>query len=80
MRLQTATDIGLLERRIVDVLIVADEHHLPAIEALPLFRETIGPVCTPGIARRIHTPADVPRTPLLHTVRGVGYRLVDPGA
>lgn len=67
VRLQTATDIGLLERRIVDVLIVADEHHLPAIEALPLFRETIGPVCTPGIARRIHTPADVPRTPLLHT-------------
>lgn len=67
VRLQTATDIGLLERRIVDVLIVADEHHLPAIEALPLFRETIGPVCTPGIARRINTPADVPRTPLLHT-------------
>lgn len=67
VRLQTATDIALLERRVIDVLIVADEHRSPGIQALPLFRETVGPVCTPGLARRIHAPADVLGAPLLHT-------------
>ncbi|MFY3859074.1 transcriptional regulator [Achromobacter xylosoxidans] len=67
VRLQTATDIGLLERRVVDVLIVADAHQSPAIQALPLFREAIGPVCTPDLARRIRQPADVAGAPLLNT-------------
>lgn len=67
VRLQTAADIALLERRVVDVLIVADAHESPTIEALPLFLETIGPVCTPELARRIREPADVLDTPLLHT-------------
>lgn len=67
VRLQTASDIALLERRVVDVLIVADAHQSPAIEALPLFLETIGPVCTPDLARRIRGPADVLAAPLLHT-------------
>lgn len=67
VRLQTATDIALLERRVVDVLIVADTHQSPAIEALPLFLEAIGPVCTPDLARRIREPANVLEAPLLHT-------------
>lgn len=67
VRLQTATDIALLERRVVDVLIVADAHQSPTIEALPLFLEAIGPVCTPELARRIRAPADVLAAPLLHT-------------
>nr|WP_313656777.1 LysR substrate-binding domain-containing protein [Achromobacter ruhlandii] len=67
VRLQTATDIALLERRVVDVLIVADAHQSPTIEALPLFLEAIGPVCTPELARRIREPADVLGAPLLHT-------------
>ena len=67
VRLQTATDIALLERRVVDVLIVADTHQSPAIEALPLFLEAIGPVCTPALARRIREPANVLQAPLLHT-------------
>lgn len=67
VRLQTASDIALLERRVVDVLIVADAHESPAIEALPLFLETIGPVCTPELAQRIRAPADVLAASLLHT-------------
>lgn len=67
VRLQTATDIALLERGVVDVLIVADTHQSPTIEALPLFQEAIGPVCTPELAHRIREPADVLGAPLLHT-------------
>lgn len=67
VRLQTATDIALLERGAIDVLIVAEDHKSAAIEALPLFPELIGPVCTPGLAQRIAAPADVLGSPLLHT-------------
>lgn len=66
VRLQTAADIALLERRVVDVLIVADEHRSPDIEALPLFQESIGPVCTPALAGRIRRAVDVLGSPLLH--------------
>ncbi|MGE8640999.1 MAG: LysR substrate-binding domain-containing protein [Achromobacter sp.] len=67
VRLQTATDIGLLERRVVDVLIVAQDHVSAAIGAVPLFPEAIGPVCTRALAQRISTPADLMDMPLLHT-------------
>ncbi|MGE8679542.1 MAG: LysR substrate-binding domain-containing protein [Achromobacter marplatensis] len=67
VRLQTATDIGLLERRVIDVLIVAEEHASAAIGAVPLFPEAIGPVCTRALAQRISTPADLLDMPLLHT-------------
>jgi DNA-binding transcriptional LysR family regulator len=67
VRLQTATDIALLERRVIDVLIVAEDHKSPGIDAMPLFPEAIGPVCTPDLAKRITTPADVLNSPLLHT-------------
>jgi len=67
VRLQTAADMSLLERRAVDVLVVAADHAAPGIVAVPLFPETIGPVCTPALARRIHGPADVLEAPRLHT-------------
>lgn len=67
LRLQTGSDIGLLERRGVDALIVAEEHRLPGIEGIALFREAIGPVCTPEMAASIKSTADLQTTTLLHT-------------
>ena len=67
VRLQTATDIALLERRVVDVLIVAQDHALAGIDAMRLFPEAIGPVCMPDVAQRVATPADVLGLPLLQT-------------
>ncbi|NMK49269.1 LysR substrate-binding domain-containing protein [Achromobacter sp. Bel] len=67
VRLQTATDIALLERRVVDVLIVAEDHASATIGALPLFPEAIGPVCTRELAQGIATPADILALALLQT-------------
>ncbi|WP_183017107.1 LysR substrate-binding domain-containing protein [Achromobacter sp. UMC46] len=67
VRLQTATDIALLERGVVDVLIVAEDHQSAAIGATPLFPEAIGPVCTRELAQRLATPADILALPRLQT-------------
>lgn len=67
VRLQTATDIALLERGVIDVLIVAEEHASTTIGALRLFPEAIGPVCARELAHRVAMPADMLRMPLLQT-------------
>ncbi|MFT4102795.1 MAG: LysR substrate-binding domain-containing protein [Burkholderiaceae bacterium] len=67
VRLQTAADVSLLERRTVDALIVAQTDPPAGLAVTPLFPEAIGPVCAPARARRIETPADVLKEPLLST-------------
>lgn len=67
VRLQTAADLALLERRHVDALITAEAHRRAGFVVTPLFPEAIGPVCTPAWARRIAAPADVLDAPLLST-------------
>ncbi len=67
VRLQTATDIALLERGVLDVLIVADVHQAPGLLRLPLLAEQTGPVCSAALAAGIAQPADLSASVLLHT-------------
>ncbi|OAD16542.1 LysR substrate-binding domain-containing protein [Achromobacter insolitus] len=67
VRLQTAADPALLNTQRVDALILAGRTWPQTWDVTPLFAETIGPVCTPALAARIRSPADVLDAPLLHT-------------
>lgn len=67
IRLQTAADAALLNTQRVDALILAGRAWPQEWDVTPLFAETIGPVCTPALAARIRSAADVQGMPLLHT-------------
>ncbi|HEV8220474.1 MAG TPA: LysR family transcriptional regulator [Streptosporangiaceae bacterium] len=56
------------DREGIDVAIRRNDFGLPAgVRALWLFDELTGPVCTPGLAQRITTPAGLAAVPRLHT-------------
>ena len=59
VRLQTAGDAALLNTQRVDALILAGRAWPQEWDVTPLFAETIGPVCTPALAARIRSAADV---------------------
>jgi DNA-binding transcriptional LysR family regulator len=65
--LQTASDPALLTSQKVDALILSERILPTGIVAVPLFAETIGPVCAPEWAGRLLQPSDISSLPLLHT-------------
>lgn len=57
-----------LQKQSIDALITTDDLARPRqIVAIPLFEETIGPVCSPARAQLIGTAHELDSQPLLHT-------------
>ena len=54
------------ERSDVDAAVVQGRGAWVGVEAIPLMPEVLTPVCSPAMAARIGSPADLPAMPLLH--------------
>ena len=68
IRLQTSNALDELQKQQVDALITTGRPPWPRqIVATPLFDELTGPVCSPAVALRVGTPADLVHETLLHT-------------
>lgn len=63
----TTSDITDLLTRRVDAMLLSEKSWPDGINVTPLFPETIGPVCSPGLAENIRQPSDVLNGTLLHT-------------
>lgn len=55
------------DRSDVDAAVVRGNGKWPEVEAILLMREVQAPVCSPSVAARLGTPADLLQLPLLHT-------------
>ena len=55
------------DRSDVDAAVVRGIGQWPGVEAIHLLREVQAPVCSPALAARLRTPADLLDLPLLHT-------------
>ena len=68
LRLQTSAELSELSNRPVDALILSGrEPWPPAVQALPLLDEVIGPVCSPAWANKPDAAQGLIGQPLLHT-------------
>jgi DNA-binding transcriptional LysR family regulator len=50
----------------VDAIVVRGNGQWPGLEAVPLFAESLTPMCTPAIAASLHSVADLAQATLLH--------------
>jgi LysR family glycine cleavage system transcriptional activator len=55
------------DRSDVDAAVVRGTGQWPGVEAIPLMREVQSPVCSPAMAAKLRTSADLIGLPLLHT-------------
>ena len=55
------------DRSDVDAAVVRGMGQWPGVEAIELMREVQSPVCSPALAARLRSPADMSALPLLHT-------------
>ncbi|AUG54249.1 LysR substrate-binding domain-containing protein [Thalassospira marina] len=67
LKLQTSTSIADLLNHNVDAIILAGSNWPAGVTAVPLFAETIGPVCAATLAEKITNPADIGHHAILNT-------------
>lgn len=70
IKLQTCNDFKTLEKNQIDMLIMSRLPNDPlplSIQAIVLFEDKIGPVCTPEKSQHLEKPLDILNQTLLHT-------------